>query len=150
MKIEETSEFITLVSEVTGRAFPDAQIGIWHTALSLYSQRDCTQALHEVLAESNRFLTPADVAQKVKSIRTQRLESAGTPPAPPEMKAEESWEDYQLVYLQWHRSWKEAVVNGASPDAANRYALDAVQRPLPVEPSIPLRLALELKGTSES
>lgn len=150
MKTEETIEFITHVSEVTGRAFADAQIDIWHTALSLYSQRDCIQALNEVLAESNRFLTPADVAQKVKAIRTQRLESAGTPPDPPEIKDGESWEDYQVVYLQWHRSWKEAVVNGADLDAAKRYALDAVQRPLPVEPSIPLRLALELKGTSES
>lgn len=148
MNIDDMESFVLTLSEVTGRQFNDAQIGVWFNALSAYTNEDCTKALYDHLAQSSGFLTPADVATRVKEIRMNRVNAAGTPPTPPEYVEGEDWPAYQAMYLKWQAAWTENVANGVEPTVANKIALESVGRPHAIEAAtIPYRNALALKGT---
>jgi hypothetical protein len=135
------------LSEVTGRQFNEAQTDVWYAAIGSYTLADCTKALYDHLSQSSGFLTPADVATRVKQMRIDRVNAAGTPPNPPEYEEGNDWEAYQAMYLKWQATWTENVANGVEPQVANRVALETVGRPLAIEATIPYRNTLALKGT---
>lgn len=147
MKAHEMPEFMGALSDVTGRQFNDAQTDVWFAAIGAYTADDCKKALYDHLAQSSGFLTPADVATRVKQMRMDRLNAAGTPPNPPEYEPGTDWDEYQATYLKWQATWTENVANGVEPQAANRLALETVGRPLALEATIPYRNTLALKGT---
>lgn len=146
MKIEEVPSFMEMLSEATGRQFNDTQMDIWHAALSKYSFQDCKAALLEQLGSSSAFLTPADIATRVKQIRQERLQAAGMPPSPPELEAGEDWEPYVTVYQRWLGTWTEAILDGRDPEVAQQIALNAVERPQQLEATIPYSNSVQLKG----
>ena len=146
MRIDETTQFISLVSEATRREFSDTEIDIWHQALHRYSLSDCTNALYAAMAKSSAYLTPAEIVQRVKTVRDARLAAAGAPTTPPELQDKEDWEDYTVVYTKWLSAWTDAVLDGAPPQHAQQHALEAVGRPLAIEASVPFRNPLHLKG----
>lgn len=139
--------FMQDLSEITGRQFNDRQTDIWFEALKSYTLADCQRALYDHLAESSGFLTPADVAQRVKQMRTDRVIAAGTPPNPPEYIEGSDWAEYQATYLKWQTAWTEAVANGVEPATANQRALSVVGRPAAVEATIAFSTSLALKRT---
>lgn len=143
-------KFAATLSEVTGRQFTSPQIDVWFSALKAYTPSDCTKALYDHLSQSGGFLTPADVANRVKQMRMDRVAAAGTPPNPPEYVEGENWDAYQAMYLRWQAAWTENVANGIEPAAANHLALAYVGQPHAIEATIPYRNPLALKGTDPS
>lgn len=143
-------KFAATLSEVTGRQFTEPQIDVWFSALKSYTPSDCTKALYDHLAQSGGFLTPADVATRVKQMRADRIAAAGLPPNPPEYVEGENWEAYQAMYLRWQTAWTENVANGVRPIDANQLALAFVGKAPAIEATIPYRNPLVLKGTEPS
>lgn len=145
--IEEMPEFMKMLSDITGRQFNDTQIDVWFSVLNGYTKADCITALYDHMAQSSGFLTPADVATRVKAIRMARVTAAGTPPNPPEYVDGEDWPAYQAMYLSWQAAWTENVANGVPPAAANQLALEKVGQRQSIEANIPYQNPLVLKGT---
>ena len=148
MNVPEMQKFAEDLSEATGRQFTGQQIDIWYSALKGYTPGDCKKALYEHLAQSGGFLTPADVANRVKQMRADRIAAAGTPPNPPEYVEGEDWDEYQSMYLRWQTAWTENVANGVAPPAANQLALAYVGKTAAIEPTVPFRNPLVLKGAA--
>lgn len=146
MNIPEMQHFATMLAEATGRQFTDPQIDVWFSALKGYTLSDCKKALYEHLAHSGGFLTPADVATRVKQMRADRIAAAGTPPNPPEYTEGEDWDTYQDMYLRWQTAWTENIANGVAPKQANHLALAFVGKTESIEATIPFRNPLVLKG----
>jgi hypothetical protein len=76
MTPEEIIDLLTFAAAVDGRDVGKADVAAWHVVIGDLNFGDAQQALVEHYQESRFRVMPADVRQRVKAIRRDRLERA--------------------------------------------------------------------------
>lgn len=104
MNLQETAKLLGVMASVDRRKVGQADVLVWNGFLRDYSYRDCEQAVLGFFRDSREWLMPADVVQRVRQIRAERLKGAGTP-LPPEGQTVAEWQ-------AWLKETQKRVADG--------------------------------------
>lgn len=92
----------------------EAMVAWSHAIHPDITKHDALQAIAEHHGESTEYILPAHVNQRVKAIRRERLQRAGTPPVPGDLT--------QAQEREWRQLWCEKVKSGYESDKAAWFA----------------------------
>lgn len=88
----------------------EAMVAWSHAIQSDVTKHDALQAIADHHGESTEYILPVHINRRVKAIRRERLQRAGTPPVPGGLT--------QAQEREWTRVWCAQVKNGHAPDRA--------------------------------
>lgn len=79
MNYQQTAEVLAAMQIYDNRRVDETTVKAWHRLLNRFTVLDCLNAVEAHYTESTDWLMPAHVIRRVKSIRSRRLQLAGSP-----------------------------------------------------------------------
>lgn len=111
MTPEETAKLLAACATVDRRKVSALEVLAWHRILGDLRYADCEEALFAHFAESAEWVMPVHIRQRVKAIRRHRVEDAGIPAPPPELRFDPP------AYRAWLLEATRRVADGETPEA---------------------------------
>jgi hypothetical protein len=112
MTIDEVVDLLTTAAAYDRRTVGEADAIAWHAAIGDLPFEDSRAAVVAHYRESREWLMPADVRQRVKEARRERILDAGIPAPPPELGPD--------AYGPALQAAATAIADGRDPEAAMR------------------------------
>lgn len=140
MKPSEAAVLLAKIAAFDRRTLGEADAHAWAEVLTAkgVSLADAMLAVTEHYSATRDFAMPADVINRVATIRRARLRAAGTPPIPGGL----SWSQEK----RWRALWCCVVKDGLAPEDAAERANQAVGVREQVGPARPDRVRALLRG----
>lgn len=110
MNLAEAAVLVAHIVAYDNRSNDDLTDRVWQTALNDVELTDALAAIDAHYRESTKWLMPAEVRERVKKLRRDRLAVAGLPDIPSGLD--------QIQERQWSRAWCRAVGSGLSREEA--------------------------------
>jgi hypothetical protein len=82
MNLTETATLLTFIARIDNRTIEKATVQAWGDLLDDVALPDAIDAARTHYRETSDWLTPAMIRERVRTIRTLRIERAGAIPAP--------------------------------------------------------------------
>lgn len=118
-RVDHVLSITALLTKGQGRRFDEEDIHLWANLLEGVDADLAREATVELLKNSTDFISAALIRQEAQKIGQARLRAVGHPPEPPSRLSSEE-------YTEWLRSWRKAVMKGATEPEAERAALTAI------------------------
>lgn len=102
MELSEVATLLAYIALTDNRTVGEADIRVWADVLPVaVTFADAKAAVIEFRRASDRWLTPANIIERVAAIRRSRMAAAGEPPFPPDLTVGQE--------IRWRRAWVEAL-----------------------------------------
>lgn len=121
MNRNELGRVCKLITTAQGRTFAVEDLDLWNDAIGDLNGDLAYDAVRALIRETSDFITPAHVRKRYGQLASARIEQAGHPVAPAGLEPDE--------FMTWLRSYRAALIGGATADQASAQALAAVGRP---------------------
>lgn len=115
MKLSEVATLLAYIALTDNRTVGEADVHAWADVLpEAVTFADAKAAVIEFRRASDRWLTPANIIERVVAIRKTRMAAAGQPPFPPDLTVGQE--------IAWRRHWIDGLGHGRDSAGAARYA----------------------------
>jgi hypothetical protein len=127
MKPSEAAVLLSTIARTDRRTVSETEARSWAELMTEHDVpiNDAIDAVKYHFGHSRDYLMPIHVIDRVKDVRRERLQRAGTPPMPGGL----TWQQEK----DWRILWCANVKDGLAPDAAAIAASEAMKLPLELE-----------------
>src|SRR5699024_10100118 len=132
MQHDELRAITLYVAASQNRQFINADMEVWWDALRDLDGPLGLEAAKALVRDTSASITPSDVRQRASQIAGARLERVTQPPPPSGLDC--------ASYLRWHRTWRDEITRGSTPEQAEERACESAgivaleERMFPVPP----------------
>jgi hypothetical protein len=116
----DASKLLTLAASFDNRKPDPDAANAWAIALGDLPVKDCADAIVAYYREHREWLMPADVIQRVRKIRRDRLVTAGEVQPPASIEAIDDPDDFDRAYRGWLKNVRDRIASGHPIDPEPR------------------------------
>jgi len=103
---DEVIDLLAIISGVNGRTVGETDVAVWLELVGDMSFADASAAVKAHYMESDRWIMPSHIRDRIKVMRHERLARTPLPDVPDEIV------DDAAAYLAWERAARRLIADG--------------------------------------